>query len=70
MAQAKLHERNSKSQQSKFCTSIRVEHKQTVMHYQPQASLPFLRIGLATPNLVPQCKGALRPLPRLPGRPS
>lgn len=48
-----------------FCTSIRVEQKQTVMHYQPQASLPFLRIGLSTPNLVPQCKGA--PLPHYSG---
>ena len=57
-AQVKLHERNPKSRQTKFCTSIRVEQKQTVMHYQPAASLPFLRIGLATPNLVPQCKGA------------
>ena len=49
-----------------FCTSIRVEQKQTVMHYQPQASLPFLRIGLSTPNLVPQCKGPLPPPPPPP----
>lgn len=47
---------NPKSRQTVFCTNIRVEQKQTVLHYQPETSRPFLRIGLATPNLVPQTK--------------
>ena len=60
-----MHDRNPKlPAKAILCTSIRVEQKQTVMHYQPQASRPFLRIGLVTPNLVPQCKSA--PHPPLP----
>ena len=47
---------NPKSRQSVFCTNIRVEQKQTVLYYQPEARRPFLRVGLATPNLVPQTR--------------
>ena len=47
---------NPKSRQSIFCTNIRVEQKQTVLYYQPEARRPFLRVGLATPNLVPQTR--------------
>ena len=54
---------NPKSWQTKFCTSIRVEQKQTVLHYQPETSRGFLRIGLATPNLVPQTRSAQPPSP-------
>ena len=57
-SQGKLQGMNPKSRQSVFCTNIRVEQKQTVLYYQPEDRRPFLRIGLATPNLVPQTKSA------------
>jgi hypothetical protein len=59
--QGKLASMNPKSWQTKFCTSIRVEQKQTVLFYQSEASRAFLRIGLATPNLVPQVRSELPP---------
>ena len=52
---------NPKSRQSVFCTNVRVEQKQTVLHYQPETSRPFLRVGFATPNLVPQAKSEYAP---------
>ena len=55
-SQGKLQSMNPKSRQSVFCTNIRVEQKQTVLYYQPEARRPFLRVGLATPNLVPQTR--------------
>ena len=45
-SQGKLQSMNPKSRQSVFCTNIRVEQKQTVLYYQPEARRPFLRVGL------------------------
>ncbi|KAK9916868.1 hypothetical protein WJX75_008145 [Coccomyxa subellipsoidea] len=55
-----LGDRNSKGgRQSKFCLGVQMVQKQTIMHYQPQKSRAFLRITVATPNLVTQARGML-----------
>lgn len=57
--QRMLGDRNSKGgRQTKFCLRVDMEQKQTIMHYQPQKSRTFLRIVVATPNLVTQARGA------------
>ena len=40
------------------CLAVRVQQKQTVMHWQPHKSRPFLQIVLASPNLVTAARGA------------
>ena len=53
-----LADRNSKGgRQNRFCLSVTLEQKQTIMHYQPLKSKAFLRITVATPNLVTQTRG-------------
>lgn len=60
-AQRMLGDRNSKGgRQSKFCLGVQMVQKQTIMHYQPQKSRAFLRITVATPNLVTQARGESR----------
>ncbi|CAL8467309.1 g6846 [Coccomyxa elongata] len=55
-----LGDRNSKGgRQTKFCLRVDMKQKQTIMHYQPQKSRTFLRIVVATPNLVTQARGML-----------
>lgn len=64
-----LGDRNSKGgRQSKFCLGVAMVQKQTIMHYQPQKSRTFLRITVATPNLVTQARGdhSLRLQPKSP----
>ncbi|GAB4815412.1 hypothetical protein N2152v2_002458 [Parachlorella kessleri] len=39
------------------CLGVFLEQKQTVLHYQPQESRPFLKIVVATPSLVGASKG-------------
>ncbi|KAK9824535.1 hypothetical protein WJX72_011160 [[Myrmecia] bisecta] len=55
----RLKERNLKARQSKFCVAVVMEQKQTIMHYQAAKSKAFLRIVLATPNLVAQARGMM-----------
>ena len=43
----------------RLCCRVDLEQKQTVMHYQPTKTRPFLKIVVATPNLVTQAKGTL-----------
>jgi hypothetical protein len=58
-AQGKLAARNSRGgRQSRYCLRIELVQRQTVMHYQAARSRSFLRIVVATPNLVAQARGA------------
>ena len=41
----------------KLCLGVYMEQKQSIMHYQPSKSRQFLRIVLATPNLVSRTRG-------------
>ena len=43
----------------KLCLGVFMEQKQSIMHYQPAKSRQFLRIVLATPNLVSRTRGGL-----------
>ena len=61
-----LADRNSKGgRQNRFCLSVTLEQKQTIMHYQPLKSKAFLRITVATPNLVTQTRGGYSPFPTM-----
>ena len=53
-----LGDRNKSSRQSKFCLRVEMHQKQTIMHYQPVKSRTFLRVVVATPNLVTQARSA------------
>lgn len=60
-AQGKLAARNSRGgRQSRYCLRLELVQRQTVMHYQAARSRSFLRIVVATPNLVAQARGAPR----------
>ena len=53
-----LAERNSKGgRQNKFCLSVAMQQRQTIMYYQPIKAATFLRITVAVPNLVTQARG-------------
>ena len=68
--QTQLSARNQKSRQKRFCLAVLMEQKQTVMHYQPQKTRTFLKIVVATPNLVVQARGtSLAPAQPLAGPP-
>lgn len=55
-----LAERNGKGgRQSKFCLKVEMAQKQSIWHYQPSKSCTFLRIVVATPNLVTQARSAI-----------
>ena len=57
-AQRMLAERNGKGgRQSKFCLKVEMTQKQSIWHYQPIKSCTFLRVVVATPNLVTQARG-------------
>lgn len=52
-----LAERNGKGgRQSRFCLAVEMAQKQSIWHYQPLKSCTFLRIVVATPNLVTQAR--------------
>ena len=54
-----LAERNSKGgRQSRFCLKVEMVQKQSIWHYQPLKSCTFLRVIVATPNLVTQARSA------------
>lgn len=40
------------------CLRVELVPRQTIMHYQPAGKQPFIKIVLASPNLVPKAKGA------------
>ena len=54
--QGRLIER-SKGKGTKLCVAVRIEQKQTCMHYQPTKQRQFLKIVLATPTMVTQARG-------------
>ncbi|CAL5224971.1 g7745 [Coccomyxa viridis] len=55
-----LADRNGKGgRQSKFCLKVEMAQKQSIWHYQPVKSCTFLRVVVATPNLVTQARGML-----------
>eukprot|EP00884_Botryococcus_braunii_P008677 jgi/Botrbrau1/17810/Bobra.0127s0057.1 len=57
---ARLAERNKGSrQQTKFCLKVVLEQKQTIMQFQPVKCRPFLKVVVATPNLVTQARAIL-----------
>ena len=57
-AQRMLAERNGKGgRQSKFCLKVDMTQKQSIWHYQPVKSCTFLKVVVATPNLVTQARG-------------
>ena len=61
LGQGKLAARNSRGgRQSRYCLRIELVQRQTVMHYQAARSRSFLRIVVATPNLVAQARGVPR----------
>ena len=55
--QRMLAERNGKGgRQSRYCLAVETAQKQSIWHYQPLKSCTFLRIVVATPNLVTQAR--------------
>ena len=56
--QGRLVER-SKGKGTKLCVAVRMERKQTAMHYQSVKQRAFLKIVLATPTMVTQARGHL-----------
>lgn len=54
--QGRLVER-SKGKGTKLCVAVRIERKQTAMHYQSVKKKAFLKIVLATPTMVTQARG-------------
>ena len=54
--QGRLIER-SKGKGTKLCVAVRMEQRQTCMHYQPAKHKSFLKIVLATPTMVTQARG-------------
>ena len=55
--QRMLAERNGKGgRQSRYCLAVEMAQKQSIWHYQPLKSCTFLRIVVATPNLVTQAR--------------
>ena len=55
--QRMLAERNGKGgRQSRYCLAVELAQKQSIWHYQSLKSCTFLRIVVATPNLVTQAR--------------
>lgn len=47
----------TKGNGSKLCVAVRLQQKQTAMHFQPAKHRQFLKIVLATPTLVTKARG-------------
>jgi len=43
-----------------YIRSVKIEQKQTIMHYQEKKSVPFLRITTVLPSMVPTARGVLQ----------
>lgn len=49
----------SREDKAYACLRVEMVQRQTIMHYQPAGKVPFLKIVLASPNLVPKAKCTL-----------
>lgn len=45
--------------QTRFCLSVTMEMKKSIMGYSPGGPKPFLKVALATPNLVAPARGIM-----------
>lgn len=52
-----MKDSNRNSNVPRFVKRIELVLKQTIMHYQPQQSQPFLKIVVALPTMVASCRG-------------
>ena len=55
LVQLKLAERNRGK--GRCCLAVRLQQKQTVMHWQPTKTRPFLQIVVSSPALVTAARG-------------
>lgn len=58
--QSRLLEQN-KGKSTQLCVAVRLERKQTAMHFQSAKHRQFLKIVLATPTLVTKARGQTPP---------
>ena len=56
----------TKGSGSKLCVAVRLEQKQTAMHFQSAKHRQFLKIVLATPTLVTKARGQTNCIPVRP----
>ena len=64
--QTALSQRNSKGGQTRWCLKVEGQQRQTIWHYQAARSRPFLRVVVATPQLVTQARSRSPPAPARP----
>uniref|UniRef100_A0A0D9XPV6 DNA polymerase n=1 Tax=Leersia perrieri TaxID=77586 RepID=A0A0D9XPV6_9ORYZ len=57
--EGRMKDSNRSSNVPRFVKRIELVQKQTIMHYQPQQSQPFLKIVVALPTMVASCRGIL-----------
>ncbi|EEE51779.1 hypothetical protein OsJ_33228 [Oryza sativa Japonica Group] len=57
--EGRMKDSNRNSNVPRFVKRIELVQKQTIMHYQPQQSQPFLKIVVALPTMVASCRGIL-----------
>ncbi|XP_019263187.1 PREDICTED: DNA polymerase delta catalytic subunit isoform X1 [Nicotiana attenuata] len=57
--EGRMREVNRNSNVPKFVRRIEVVQRKSIMHYQKQASQPFLKIVVALPTMVTSCRGIL-----------
>lgn len=52
-----MQEVNRNAKVPKYVRRIELVHKRSIMYYQQQTSLPFLKIVVALPTMVTSCRG-------------
>ncbi|GJN06058.1 hypothetical protein PR202_ga23743 [Eleusine coracana subsp. coracana] len=57
--EGRMKESNRNSNVPRFVKRVELVQKQTIMHYQPHQSQPFLKIVVALPTMVASCRGIL-----------
>ncbi|GJN07344.1 hypothetical protein PR202_ga25168 [Eleusine coracana subsp. coracana] len=57
--EGRMKESNRSSNVPRFVKRVELVQKQTIMHYQPHKSQPFLKIVVALPTMVASCRGIL-----------
>ncbi|KAK3160118.1 hypothetical protein QOZ80_1BG0055410 [Eleusine coracana subsp. coracana] len=57
--EGRMKESNRNSNVPRFVKRVEPVQKQTIMHYQPHQSQPFLKIVVALPTMVASCRGIL-----------
>ncbi|TVU48426.1 hypothetical protein EJB05_08062, partial [Eragrostis curvula] len=57
--EGRMKESNRSSNVPRFVKRVELVQKQTIMHYQPHQSQPFLKIVVALPTMVASCRGIL-----------